>query len=140
MNVIVPLTVASAVGFVTVTVGAVVSAAAFTTVTLTLLLVCRFPAASRAMAASTCEPFGTVTLFQGTSYGATVSSAPRLMTPSSVNCTPATPMSSEALAVTVTTPVTVAPLDGVVSVTVGAVVSGGGGGEIVAVVCVRSDS
>src|SRR5438876_6442804 len=139
VKVIVPLTSASGAGLVTVTVGGVAS---FATVTVTLA-VCGLPAASRAVAASTCGPFDAVTLFQVNPYGATVCSAPRLMTPSSVNCTPTTPTSSDAVAVIVTAPVTMAFGDGLVSVTVGAVVSGGGGGGgggIVAVVCVRSDS
>ena len=59
--------------------------------------------------------------FQLTSYGAVVSSAPS-GAPSSVNCTPATPMSSDAAAATLTLPATV-PAPGCVMATVGAAVS-----------------
>ena len=53
-----------------------------------------------------------------------VSSAPRLVVPSSLNCTPATPTLSEAEAVTVNAvPETVAPLVGAVIETVGGVAS-----------------
>src|SRR5207249_12302922 len=55
-------------------------------------------------------------------YGEAVSSAPRLF-PSNLNCTPATPTLSEALADTVTVPETVDPLAGAVMDTVGGVVS-----------------
>src|SRR5437773_2103441 len=57
----------SGAGLVTVTVGGVAS---FATVTVTLA-VCGLPAASRAVAASTCGPFDAVTLFQVNPYGAT---------------------------------------------------------------------
>ena len=50
-----------------------------------------------------------------------MSSAPRLA-PSSLNCTPTTPTSSEASAVTGTVPATVAPLAGDVTATAGGVV------------------
>ncbi len=46
--------------------------------------------------------------------------------PSAMNVTDPTPTASEAVAVTVTAPVTVAPLTGDVMLTVGAVVSDGG--------------
>ena len=52
-----------------------------------------------------------------------VSSAPSSVAPSTLNCTPATPTLSEAVAVRVTVPDTVAPLAGAVRLTVGAVVS-----------------
>src|SRR5579862_8493922 len=58
-------------------------------------------------------------------YGLEVSSLPRLALFSS-NCTPATPTLSAALALTVTVPLTEAPLAGAVMDTVGAVVSGAG--------------
>ena len=54
-----------------------------------------------------------------------MSSAPRLL-PSRRNCTPTTPTLSDAVAVTLIVPETVAPFAGAVSETVGAVVSGGG--------------
>ena len=52
-----------------------------------------------------------------------VSSAPSWV-PSSLNCTPVTPTLSEAVAVRVTVPDTVAPAAGAVRLTVGAGVSG----------------
>ena len=55
-----------------------------------------------------------------------MSSAPRLA-PSSLNCTPLTPVSSEALAVTFALPLTVAPSAGALTDTAGLVVSAGGG-------------
>src|SRR5437899_58308 len=59
---------------------------------------------------------------QDAEYGEVASSAPRFA-PSSLNCTPATPMLSEALAVTLTVPETVAPPTGAVTETDGGVVS-----------------
>ena len=59
-------------------------------------------------------------------YRAVVSSAPSGVPPSR-NCTPTTPTLSDALALTVTLPETVALLAGAVIETVGGVVSGGGG-------------
>jgi hypothetical protein len=55
-------------------------------------------------------------------YGATVSSAPRLA-PSSLNCTPATPVLSKAVAETLMLPETVELAMGAVRETVGGVVS-----------------
>src|SRR5712691_7161144 len=69
-----------------------------------------------------CEALLAVVVFQETEYGDVVSSAPAL-TPSSRNCTPTTPTLSEALAVTLIVPETVAPEAGEVMLTVGAVVS-----------------
>ena len=63
-------------------------------------------------------------MFQETLYGLVVSSLPRL-TPSSLNCTPATPVSSLALALTEIVPDTVALFAGAVTDTVGGW-SGGG--------------
>ena len=63
-------------------------------------------------------PLATLRLFQVTWKGAAVSSAP-MLAPSTLNCTPARPRSSAALAVTWTSPVTVAPAAGAVSETVG---------------------
>src|SRR2546426_345457 len=80
------------------------------------------PAASRATAVTVWLPLTAVAVFQETAYGAVVFSAPRL-TPSSLNCTPATATLSEAVAETVTAPLSMAPAVGVVSDTVGAVVS-----------------
>src|SRR5437773_1118566 len=84
--------------------------------------VVRLPAASRATAVSVCEPLLAVVVFQETEYGAAASSTPRLA-PSSRNCTPTTPTLSEALAVTLVVPPTVAPETGEVMLTVGGVVS-----------------
>src|SRR5204863_405764 len=106
-----------------VTEGGVVS---LNTVTVTAAEVVRLPAASRATAVSVCEPLLAVVVFQETEYGAAASSTPRLA-PSSRNCTPTTPMLSEALAVTLVVPPTVAPETGEVMLTVGGVVSGGAG-------------
>src|SRR5206468_10081950 len=83
-----------------------------------------FAAATRPRAVTL---FPYTTLFRSvheTAYGAAVTSAPRL-TPSSLNCTPTTPMLSVALAETVTVPATVTPAAGAVMETVGGVVSGG---------------
>src|SRR5207244_11299480 len=84
--------------------------------------------ASRATAVSVCEPFVAVVVSHATEYGADVSSVPRFA-PSSSNCTPATPTSSDALAVTEVVPETVAPAAGAVSATVGGVVPAGGGAD-----------
>ena len=119
----VPETVAPEAGFVSPTVGAVVS---LETVTLRSELDV-LPAASRATAVTLCAPFGTLPDDQLTEYGAVVSSAPRLP-PSILNCTPTTATLSEAVAATLTAPETVAPAPGLVSATDGAVVSPGGGG------------
>ncbi|HEX2402362.1 MAG TPA: hypothetical protein VHJ79_20615, partial [Mycobacterium sp.] len=86
-----------------------------------LLVVVR-PALSRATAVSVCAPLVALVVFQFVEYGAAVTSAPRL-TPSSLNCTPATATLSLAVAVTAIVPLTVAPAPGAVSDTVGAVVS-----------------
>src|SRR5436190_621318 len=101
------------------TVGGVVS---LNTVTVTAAEVVRLPAASRATAVSVCEPLLAVVVFQETEYGAAASSTPRLA-PSSRNCTPTTPTLSEALAVTLVVPPTVAPETGEVMLTVGCVLA-----------------
>ena len=69
-----------------------------------------------------CGPFDVVVVFQVTEYGKAVRSAPSAL-PSSSNCTPTTPTSSEAVAVTAIDPDTVAWSGGAVIVTVGGVVS-----------------
>ena len=61
-------------------------------------------------------------MFHWTEYGAAVSSTPTLL-PSTWNCTPTTPTSSDAVAVIVVVPETVAPSAGALIFTVGAVVS-----------------
>ena len=53
------------------------------------------PAASRARAVKVCAPFGAVRVSHDSPYGAAVSSAP-VLTPSTRNCTPATPTASPA--------------------------------------------
>src|SRR5207248_1795196 len=116
-----PDTVAASAGAVSDTAGGVVSA--FATVTLTLAAVAVFPAASRATAVRTWTPSATVVVFHEIEYGAVVSSAPSGV-PSSLNWTPTTPTLSEASAATVTVPPTVALFAGLVTETVGGVVSG----------------
>jgi hypothetical protein len=69
-----------------------------------------------------CAPLAIVSVGHATSYGAVVSAAPS-GAPSSANETLVTPMSSDAVALMVTVPLTVVPLAGLLSATVGAVVS-----------------
>src|SRR6266571_327993 len=95
---------------------------ALDTVTVTAKEVAWLPAASRAVAASVCEPFAILVVSRATEYGAAVSSAPSTA-PSNRNCTPATPTLSEASALTLIVPDTVAPFAGAVIDTVGGVVS-----------------
>ncbi len=92
------------------------------TVTVTGADVVELPAASRATAVSVCVPAVAVVVFHDTEYGAVVSSAPRFA-PSSLNCTPTTPTLSLAVALTVTVPETVEPPVGLVTATLGGVVS-----------------
>jgi hypothetical protein len=92
------------------------------TVTVTAVEVVLLPAASRATAVNVWVPLATVVVSHVIEGGLVVSSAPRLL-PSSLNCTPATPTSSDALAVTVIVPETVAPSEGAVIETVGGVLS-----------------
>src|SRR5262245_53200501 len=95
----------------------------FDTVTVTEAEGLWFPAASRATAVSVWVPFEVPVVFQLVKYGADRSSRPRLA-PSSLNCTPATPTLSLAVAETDTPlPDTVAPPAGLVSETDGADVS-----------------
>src|SRR5262249_39379290 len=121
---IVPETVVPVAGAVIETVGGVVSGTGLLTVTVTVAVLL-LPAASRAMALSVCEALLAVVVFQLTLYGEAVSSAPRV-TPSNRNCTPTTPLLSEALAETEIVPSTVAAFAGAVIDTVGGVVSTGG--------------
>ena len=99
----------------------------FDTVTFTAADVVELPAASRATAVTVCVPFVKDVVVHEVEYGDEVSSAPRLA-PSTLNCTPATPTLSEAVAVSVVEPDTVVPFVGAVMATVGFVVSVGGGG------------
>src|SRR5689334_22810841 len=92
------------------------------TVTPTATAVLLLPAASRATALRVCAPLCAVVLSQATCQGALVTSAPRFV-PSSLNCTPATPTLSAALATTVTVPETSAPATGELIETDGGVVS-----------------
>jgi hypothetical protein len=91
------------------------------TKTVTNALAPRLPAASLATAVNVCVPFATVEVSHEIEYGDVVSSA--RLTPSGLNCTPATPTLSLALAVTVSVPDTVGPDAGEVRETVGGVVS-----------------
>src|SRR2546426_8557611 len=85
-----------------------------------------WPAASRATAVRLCAPLLAVAVFQDAVYGDDASSLPRLA-PSSLNCTPMTPTLSEAVAVMLMVPETVAPLAGLVIETAGGVLSVGEG-------------
>src|SRR5688572_1970168 len=98
--------------------------AAFATVTVTGADVLLLPVASRAIAVSVCCPSATSDVFQLTPKGEIVSGDPS-GPPSTKKVTAATPVSSEALALTGTVPDTVAPPVGDVIVTAGALVSGG---------------
>src|SRR5207247_4912921 len=100
------------------------------TVTVTGSEMVTLPAASRATAVRVCDPSLVVVVSHGTEYGASVSSAPRSAS-SSLNWTPATPTSSEAVATTSMVRLTVAPDDGDAMVTDGGLVSAGGPVETV---------
>src|SRR6266536_2706624 len=89
------------------------------------LEVASFPAASLATALRMCGPLAVEVVSQIRWYGVVGSSGPRLA-PSSLNCTAATPASSEASAVTLITPDTVALFAGVVMATTGGAASTGG--------------
>src|SRR5262245_3024048 len=119
------IAVAPPAGEVVVTSGGVVSET-FDTVTPTAAEVVWLPAASRARALRECAPAATEVEFQATTYGAAVTSDPRLA-PSRRNCTPTTATLSLAVALTLTVPETVAPFAGDEMLTVGAVRSTGGG-------------
>ena len=94
------------------------------TVTVTFADVATLPAASRARAASVCAPLAVVIEFHDNVNGEVSTSAPSAA-PSSRNCTPATPLLSDAFADTVTpVPDTMALLTGAVIDTVGGVTSG----------------
>src|SRR5258706_14328532 len=86
--------------------------------------VVKLPAASRATAVKVYHPLGTVLVSAETREGAAVTSVPRLM-PLYLNCTPATPRLSDAVALTVIVPVTLDPAAGEVTLTGGGVASGG---------------
>src|SRR5262245_21985428 len=91
-------------------------------VTLIAAEVVVLPEVSRATAVTVCVPLISDVVFHDTEYGEDVSSAPRLF-PSTLNWTPATATLSDAVAVAVTVPVTVAPAAGAVTDTVGGAVS-----------------
>src|SRR5215470_13992328 len=67
------------------------------TVTLIAADVVTLPLASRAMAVNTWLPFTALKVFHDMEYGGAISSGPR-KTPSTMNCTPATPTLSFAVA------------------------------------------
>src|SRR5579859_2926298 len=92
------------------------------TVTVTGAAEAWLPAASHAVAVSVCEPFAIFVVSSVPLYGALLNALPRFA-PSSLSCTPVTPTLSDAPAVTVMEPDTVAPLAGAVTETVGGVVS-----------------
>src|SRR5262249_22019046 len=77
-----------------------------------------------ATAVKVCDPFRTPLVSHVSEYGALVRTPPRVV-PSSRNWTRATAWSSPALAVTVIDPLTLEPSLGLVSETVGGVVSAG---------------
>src|SRR5688572_10891706 len=79
-----------------------------------------------ALARSVCVPLARPAVFQANWYGAALSLP--ACAPSTRNSTRETWTLSDAVAATLTVPLTVAPLDGDVSCAVGAVVSLGGGG------------
>src|SRR4051812_32057987 len=117
-----PRTVAVLSGELIDTVGAMMSA--LNTQTTIGAEVVRLPAVSRATAVSVCVPFAVRFEFQLMLYGLAVSSAFRLA-PSILNCTPAMPRLSLAVADTVTAlPEIFDPAAGAVRVTAGAVRSG----------------
>src|SRR3989442_15110901 len=94
---------------------------------------CR-PIASRATAVTLWMPLLAVVVFHGTAYGADVSSAP-ILTPSTLNCTPATraPNCCVTSALTVMVPLTSAPDLGDVIVTMRLPCADAYGGDIHAV-------
>src|SRR5437762_6557626 len=95
------------------------------TVTSSPLDVVVLPAASRATAVSVWRPLAIDVVSHVTANGVAATSAPRFA-PSTLNCTPATPTLSDAVAVTATeAPETVAPAAGAVIATAGGVVSAG---------------
>src|SRR6266403_770592 len=119
VTVVVLETVDPPAGAVTLTVGAVVS---LETVTVIGEAVVVLPAASRATAVSVCDALLAVVVSHAIAYGAVVSSTPTFA-PSRRNWTPTTPTLSDALALIVVVPETVAPFAGAVRLTVGGVVS-----------------
>jgi hypothetical protein len=81
------------------------------------------PEVSRAVAVIVLEPLDVAVVSHATVYGGVVTSEP-IVTPFTLKVTPATATLSEALAVRLTEPPTLAPLLGAVRETDGAVVSG----------------
>src|SRR5664280_194977 len=116
VRVVAPVTVLLAAGAVTDTVGAV----GFATVIVTGLLVVVRLLLLVATAVTVCVPLATVLESQLMLYGLVVSAAPTL-TPSTLNWTDETATASDALAVSVVVPVTLALATGAVTLTVGAV-------------------
>ena len=118
----VPVRVDPAEGVVMDTVGWVLSVTELLTVTDRDVEVVVLPAASRATARRVCVPLAVAPVFQLMENGNVVSADPRLA-PSRVNWTLATPTLSDAVAETVTVPLTVAPEAGALRLTEGLVVS-----------------
>src|SRR5580700_8228874 len=116
----VPETVAPEAGEVMETLGGVVSV--LLTVMETTELVALLPAVSMATAVRECLPLVSVPVLRDAEYGTLVLRAPKFE-PSTWNCTLAIATLSEALAVTVMVPETVAPEAGEVMETLGGVVS-----------------
>jgi hypothetical protein len=119
---IVPETAAPLAGDVIVTVGGVVSFVVLSTLTVTLALVVELPAASAATALIVWLPLESVVEFSTYANGAAVRLAPAFV-PSTRNWTLVTATSSEAAAVTLTLPESLAPAAGEVIATLGGVVS-----------------
>jgi hypothetical protein len=93
------------------------------TVTATVVEVARLFEVSRATATIDFDPLDVAVVSQVTEYGKEVSSAPTT-TPFTLKVTPATPLSSDAVAESVTDdPEIVSPFEGAVSETIGAAVS-----------------
>jgi hypothetical protein len=120
----VPETLAPVTGELIETVGGVVSDVLLTVMD-TAALVALFPEVSVATAVRLCLPLAKVFVFKDCEYGATVLAAPTLA-PSTWNCTLATATLSDAVAVTVMVPETLAPATGELIETVGGVVSDAG--------------
>src|SRR5262249_17000067 len=103
------------------TAAGLVPLATATVITLEVVLLAE---ASLALADRVCVPLASAGVSHEKEYGPLVCSGPRFTLPSRINWRPTTPTLSEAVALSVTVPETVAPFAGAVSDTVGGVVSG----------------
>jgi hypothetical protein len=101
----------------------IVGPAELSTVTVTGVEVAKLFDVSRATATIEYDPLDVAVVFQLIEYGPEVSSEP-IVTPFTLNVTPATATLSDELADRVTVPSIVAPFVGDVSATIGGVVSG----------------